>query len=68
MPSATEAPNLVELLKDVPRGAWVAIGPDYERVIAFGSNLRDVLEEAHRQGHDHPLVVRVPESNVALML
>jgi hypothetical protein len=60
--------DLTELLKGIPRGAWVAISSGHERVIAFGSELRAVLEEAKAKGERDPLVMRVPESASALIL
>lgn len=60
--------DLAELLRGIPRGAWVAISMDHEKVIAFGSELRAVLEQAKAKGEPDPLVTRVPESTSALML
>lgn len=60
--------DLTELLKGIPRGAWVAVSAKHEKVIAFGSELRAVLEEAKAKGERDPLVMRVPESASALML
>ena len=60
--------HLAELLKDVPRGAWVAISSAPERVVAFGLDLRAVLDEAKRKGEPSPLITRVPESANALIL
>lgn len=62
------AVDLTELLKGIPRGAWVAISSRHEKVVAFGAELRAVLEEAKQKGEKDPLVTRVPESASALML
>jgi Family of unknown function (DUF5678) len=60
--------DLTELLKGIPRGAWVAISAESETVVAYGSDMRAVLEEARSKGESDPLIVRVPESSTALML
>jgi len=56
------------LLKEIPRGAWVAISRDQTRVLNFGADVRDVLDEARKAGEDDPIIVRIPESDSALML
>jgi hypothetical protein len=60
--------DLTEILKGVPRGAWVAIAHNEERLIAFGSDLRAVIEEAKTKGESDPIITRVPESASSLML
>ncbi len=60
--------DLAALLKGIPRGAWVAISADHNRVIVYGSEARQVLEDAHKQGEKNPVLVRVPESATALMM
>ena len=60
--------DLTELLKGVPRGAWVAISTENEKVIAFGAELRAVLDEAKKQGENEPLITRVPETAAAMIL
>jgi hypothetical protein len=62
------AVDLAELLKGIPRGAWVAIDHNEERIVAYGSDLRAVLEEAKEKGEPDPIVIRVPESTSSLML
>lgn len=56
------------LLKDIPRGAWVAVSSDQTRVVTFGADMREVLEEAHEKGEPDPIILRVPEAQSALML
>ncbi len=60
--------DLEKLLRDVPRGAWVAISEDKEEVITYGADMRTVLEEARKMGEKDPLITRVPESNTTLVL
>lgn len=67
--AATPALDFPELLKDVPRGAWVAISTDNgARVVAYGSDLNKVLADARERGEADPLVMRVPETSTSLML
>ena len=66
--SALASIDLSDLLKGVPRGAWVAISSDNERVIAFGSDIRAVIAESKKKGEDDPLITRAPESVSTLML
>ena len=65
---ATHAFDFTALLKNIPRGAWVAISADKTHVIAFSAEMKDVLEEAQRRGESTPIIVRIPESEVSLML
>jgi len=60
--------NFPDLLKDIPRGAWVAVSSDQARVIAFGADMRDVLQEARSKGEPDPIILRVPESGSTLIL
>jgi len=56
------------LLRDIPRGAWVAVSEDHTRVVAYGSDLRDVVEKAEKEGEREPVMMRVPEAACALNL
>lgn len=58
--------DFAALLKDIPRGAWVAISADQHRVIAFGADMRKVLEDAKQTGEIDPIITRVPESASSL--
>lgn len=64
----TPALDLANLLKDVPRGAWVAVSENGEKVITYGSDLRTVLDDAKKKGEPEPLITRVPESTATLLL
>lgn len=65
---ATTIADLSELLKGIPAGAWVAISESQHKVIAYGIDPQAVLDEAHEQGEKLPLMVRVPEQNLAMFL
>lgn len=60
--------DLARVLRGVPRGAWVAISEGTEEVIAYGADMRTVLEDARNKGEKDPIITRVPESNTALIL
>jgi hypothetical protein len=63
---AAVAINLSEILKDVPRGAWVALCQC--RVVAYGADMQSVLAEARRKGVRDPLIVKVPDRAESLFL
>ncbi len=60
--------DLSKLLAGVPRGAWVALSRDEERVLAFASELQEVLKKAKDLGEDDPIVTRLPEEGSSLLL
>jgi len=63
---ATLAPMVQDfgkLLEGTPPGAWVAISADGERVLAFSSEIREVMRLALEAGEDRPLVIRVPAAS-----
>ena len=62
------AVDLPTLLKGVPEGDWVAISFDMERVVAHGHDMQKVLDEAQRLGENRPVITRVPDPSVALIL
>jgi hypothetical protein len=62
------AVNVNHLLKDLPRGEWAAISRRESKVVAHGTDLRDVLRQAAEHGEPNPLVVKVPESSNALVV
>jgi Glu-tRNA(Gln) amidotransferase subunit E-like FAD-binding protein len=55
--------DVSKLLADVPRGAWVALSKDEERVIAYAAELQEVLRKAKEAGENDPIVTRVPEAD-----
>jgi len=68
MAATIPALDLKSMLKDIPRGAWVAISTEEMRVVAYGSEMQKVLEEAKSKGTPNPLLTRIPEASLALML
>jgi Family of unknown function (DUF5678) len=59
--------DVSKLLADVPRGAWVAVSKDEERVIAYAAELQEVLRKAKEAGENDPIVTRVPEVDGAAL-
>jgi hypothetical protein len=65
---AVETIDFSVLLKDLPPGAWVAISELDRRVVACASELQAALDQANAQGETDPLVVRVPEQAIGLIV
>lgn len=57
-----------KLLADVPKGAWVALSKDQERVIAYAAELEEVLRKAKEAGESDPIITRVPEVETATLI
>ena len=55
--------DVSKLLAAVPKGAWVALSKDEERVIAYAAELQEVLQKAKEAGENDPIVTRVPEAD-----
>jgi hypothetical protein len=60
--------DLGELLTGLPPGAWVALSHNGERVVAFAPDMREAIEKANAAGEEHPVILRIPESNAAFVL
>ena len=60
--------DISKLLANVPKGAWVALSKDEERLIAFAAELQEVLQKAKDAGENDPIVTRVPEADGATLL
>lgn len=62
------AKDVSKLLADVPKGAWVALSQDQERVIAYAAELQEVLRKAKEAGESDPIITRVPEVETATLI
>lgn len=62
------AKDVSKLLVGVPKGAWVALSKDEERLIAFAAELPDAIQKAKDAGENDPVVIRVPESDNATLI
>lgn len=60
--------DISKLLADVPKGAWVALSKDQERVIAYAAELEEVLRKAKEAGESDPIITRVPEVETATLI
>lgn len=56
------AKDISKLLADVPKGAWVALSKDEDRVVAYAAELQDAIQKAKEAGENDPIVIRVPET------
>lgn len=65
---AAATTNFGELLRGVPRGAWVALSHDESTLIAYAAELKTVLALAAEKGESDPVVLRVPELPASLLL
>jgi len=57
------AKDISRLLVDVPKGAWVALSKDEERVVAYAAELQEAIRKAKEAGENDPVVIRVPETD-----
>jgi hypothetical protein len=55
------AKDISKLLEDIPKGAWVALSNDEERVVAYAAELQEALDKARDAGESNPVVTRVPQ-------
>jgi Aspartyl protease len=60
--------DFAKLFQGIPKGSWVAISPDEERVLAHGFDLNEVIQAAGRASDENPILTRVPETDSALVL
>lgn len=58
--------DILDLLKDIPPGAWVAISERQHKTLAYGVDAQAVFNEALQKGEKLPLMVRVPDQNLAM--
>lgn len=65
---ATTVADLPELLKGFPPGTWVAISEEQNRPLAHEIDLQTVFDQAQQQGEKQPLIVRVPNQELAIFL
>lgn len=46
------------------KGEWLALNPETREVIAHGTVLKDVAEEAKTKGYEEPVFHGVPQSDI----
>jgi len=62
------AKDISKLLIGVPKGAWVALSRDEERMVAYAAELQEVLDKAKGAGESEPVVIRVPEAEASALI
>ncbi len=60
--------DVSKLLVGIPKGAWVALSKDEDKVIAYAAELQEAIKKAKELGENDPVVVRVPESDGSTLL
>lgn len=50
------------------RGKWVAFADDEETVLASGDTAKEAWEKARSQGHENPILTRMPNELVAYIV
>ena len=60
--------DFATVLRDVPKGSWVALSNDKKRLLAFGPDMDRVIDQAHEAGESDPIIARIPESSASLFL
>ena len=64
----TTVADLSKLLEGIPSGVWVAISESQNKVLAYGADIEAAHDEARQKGEQLPLMVRVPDQNMAMFL
>ena len=62
------AKDISKILADVPKGSWVALSNDEERVVAYADDLEEALDKAREAGETDPVVTRVPENGASTLI
>jgi hypothetical protein len=62
------AKDVSKLLVGIPKGAWVALSKDEEKVLAYAAELQDALQKAKEAGENDPIVLRIPETDSTTLL
>lgn len=56
------AKDISKLLAGLPKGVWVALSKNEDRVMAYAAELDEAIQKAKAAGEDDPVVIRVPEA------
>jgi len=62
------AKDVSKLLVGIPKGAWVALSKDEEKVLAYAAELQDAIQKAKEAGENDPIVLRIPETDSTTLL
>jgi hypothetical protein len=55
--------DISKLVADLPKGAWVALSHDQERVVSYGDDLPEVMKKAKESGENRPVITRIPQTD-----
>jgi hypothetical protein len=55
-------------LINIPKGAWVALSRDQDKVLAYAAELQDAIQKAKEAGENDPIVMRVPEGDASTLI
>ena len=66
MPEVLTTSDRSRLLVGLPYGDWVAISCDEHCVLAYDTDMQNVLARAREQGENHPIVVKVRGTDMSL--
>jgi hypothetical protein len=62
------AKDVSKLLVGIPKGAWVALSRDQDKVLAYAAELQDAIQKAREAGENDPIVMRVPEGDASTLI
>lgn len=60
--------DISHLLADIPKGDWVVLSNDQERLLAHGPELDPLMQKVKSAGEDLPFVTRVPDIEGSILL
>ena len=62
------AEERLQILRESPPNTWVALSSDECRVVGRGGTYSEVIAAAEQSGEEDPLVIRVPEQWIPMVL
>ena len=65
MPSLEER---LRLLRQAKPESWIALSEDESKVVGCGATYREAVEDAQRNGYEEPVLIKVPERWIPLVL
>jgi hypothetical protein len=60
--------DISRLIAGLPKGPWVALSADEERVVAYAPELQEAIQKAKEAGENNPVVLRVPEAGASTLI
>ena len=57
-----------KILLEAPPESWIAFSNDEERVVSYGTNYEEAVQEAEKQGEPDPVLFRTPKEWVRMVL